>query len=124
MKKLSLILMLVFLSFCTSEEETTSQNNTTGQTAVTQYRVLNQSSFTLYDANSFYYDGSSIFDTVVHGDVYAGQTTGYFETTWNEIRVTLRLVPAGTLYLVVDPYPITADTNNDLAITDSTTLAF
>lgn len=126
MKKLSLIFLflIVLLSFCTSEEETTQQNNTTGQAAVTQYRVSNQSSFTLYDADSFYYDGVTIFDHILHGPIYGGQNTGSFETTRSEIRVSLRLVPGGTIYLVVDPYSITANTNNDLAITDSTTLTF
>ena len=89
--------------------------------APTTYSVKNNSSSTLYSVCSYYWDGTSILDFILHGTLSIGEQTKQIETDRDEISLGFKDV-FGNTYIVVYPYQIIKNTHNLLIIDDDTTI--
>jgi hypothetical protein len=108
MKKITILLILSILVIgCLPFMETT-------------YQVKNACDFTLDEVVSYYWDGENIHDFVQHGDMYSGDISNKVKTERNEIYLGLELY--GNKYIVVDPYPMSQNTNNICEINGDTAI--
>jgi PKD repeat protein len=105
-------------------EATTSKSIQILTPKIYSYSIQNLSSVTLYELNSYYWDGEEIWDLVVHGTLYSGYQTAVVTTEFNVISVSLKLEPGlpsnEGWYLLQDDFYLTTQNINYLVINDNT----
>jgi PKD repeat protein len=85
----------------------------------TSYLIRNQSSYTLYNAFSFTWDGENIVETTSHGNLFAGSDSDEVFTDLLEVLVSFESV-SGTQFLVSGVFTLNKGFRNFINITDET----
>jgi hypothetical protein len=86
----------------------------------TTYSFKNNSSNTLYDFSTYYWDGDNFIDEIYHGTLGLNQITEKVETHRSEIDFSFSFDPGGILYVSSDPYPVGRNKSNNFIIDDNT----
>ena len=84
----------------------------------TTYSFINNSSSDMPQFCSFYWDGTYIQDFVEHGILLTGHETDVVITYWTEIECGF--IVNDVVFIMPNPFPITAGQHNNLIITDET----
>ena len=85
----------------------------------TTYSITNNSTFTLYDFATFYWDGVAISGFVYFGTFDLGSTTNIVKTNSLFKFFAFRFVPDGDVYLSAHPFVLQPEQHNDLVIVNN-----